>query len=170
MDRPSALSMVSRAVALVALVVAVSVWLQSGGWGHALVGSLQSVYAETASAFLGLVGLEARLDGIVIRTGGAPVEVTEDCVGLDVGLFLGSAMLVYPAPLRRKLVGMGAALAVVMALNWLRVVMLTLFALGAPKAFEVAHVYVWPGVLIAVCVGVFVAWLPGREPAATRAS
>jgi exosortase/archaeosortase family protein len=170
MDRPSAFSMVTRALALVALVVAESLWLQSSGWGRGLVAALQGIYAETASAFLGLVGLDARLDGIVIRTGGAPVEVTDDCVGLDVGLFLGSAMLVYPAPLRRKVVGCGAALGVVMVLNWMRVVMLTLLAQGAPAVFEVTHVYVWPGLLIAVCVGVFVAWLRGLEPATPMAS
>ena len=108
---------------------------------------------------MGLLGFENAVDGNRIALSGGSVRVTEECVGFDVSLFVASAMWVYPAPWRRKLLGTAAAFGTVTGLNWLRVVTLSLLVQGSRAAFDVSHTYVWPGAIIVACVAVFLLWI-----------
>jgi len=173
MNRLSTRWMLARAAALVALVVAQSIFLQESELARALLSSAQELAARAAGAVLRLGGLENSVDGIRIVLARGAVDVTDDCVGLDISLFLASAMLVHPAPLRSKLAGFVAAFAVVMTLNWMRVVTLAALAGSGAPAFEVAHVYLWPSVIIVSCVATFLLWarsLPAAVPTAEEAA
>ena len=159
MSRLSTKSLLARAVLLVTLVVVESLWLEDSELARSTQEGAQLMIARSAGLVLSLAGFENTVDGIKIQLANGAVAVTEGCVGLDVSLFLASAMFVQPTPLRRKLLGAVASLLAVTGLNWIRVITLALLVQGNRTAFDVAHSYVWPAVIILSCVAILLLWM-----------
>jgi len=86
------------------------------------------------------------------------VTVDDGCDGLQVGTLLTAAVLSFPATWRQKLVG------VVIGNIWLQVWNVTRIATlvvvgGIERSwFHPTHVYIWPTLLIAICLGTWMAW------------
>ncbi len=120
--------------------------------------------AYLASAVLSLFRSDVRSIGESVFVGGGAVEVVNGCTGLDVGIFLASAILVFPAPWRARLRGVALAFAVVLAVNFVRVLTLCLLNAGSPRAFEIVHVYVWPVFISLVCLATLLAWIRAAQP------
>ena len=159
MSRLSKKSMLARAVLLVTLVVVESLWLEDGERVRSTLEGAQLMVARSAGLVLSLAGFENTVDGINIQLANGTVAVTEECIGLDVSLFLASAMFVQPAPLRRKLLGAVASLLAVTGLNWIRVITLALLLWEDRTVFDVTHLYVWPAVIILACVAILLLWM-----------
>lgn len=157
MNRPSSASMLLRAGIFVALVLATSLVLERSELTRTLLHSAQRGVALSAGFTLDLLGLENQIEGTRIASTRGTVKVTDECVGFDISLFLGAAMLVHPALLVRKLTGFGTALLVIGFANWLRVISLA-FLVGNRTVFDVAHYYVWPGIILILCLAVFLLW------------
>jgi len=120
--------------------------------------------AYLAGALLSLFRSDVRSIGASVFVGGGAVEVVNGCTGLDVGIFLASAILVFPAPWRARLRGVALAFAVVLAVNFVRVLTLCVLNAGSPRAFEIVHVYVWPVFISLVCLATLLAWIRGAQP------
>jgi exosortase/archaeosortase family protein len=112
---------------------------------------------------LSLVFEGVRVIGERVYVGVAAVEIVNSCTGVDVSIFLASAILVYPAPWRARALGMLAAFALVLAVNFLRVLTLCWLNAQSPPAFELVHVYVWPAFIAAFCLGALLLWIHGVE-------
>lgn len=122
-----------------------------------------------AFALLRLPWIEAHLVLPVVRAQGAaairlvgtpvlPVEVTLACSGADVIALCLGAILAYPVAWRRRLAGAGIGVALILALNTLRIGTLGRAA-ASPAWFNALHLYVWPAALtLAVAAYVF-AWM-----------
>jgi exosortase/archaeosortase family protein len=100
-----------------------------------------------------------RAEGQRVFVGAAAVDIVNGCTGVDVAIFLASAMLVFPAPWRARLSGVAAAFAVVLVTNFARVLTLCVLNARAPDAFELVHVYVWPALISLVCLATLLAWI-----------
>jgi exosortase/archaeosortase family protein len=88
----------------------------------------------------------------------APVAVTLACSGADaVALCLG-AVLAYPARWSMRLAGAAGGVAVILALNTLRIGTLMRVA-GASAWFDALHLYVWPMLLMLAIGGYVLAWM-----------
>ena len=68
------------------------------------------------------------------------------------------AILAYPVRWRTRLVGAGVGLALILALNTLRIGTLGRLA-ASPSLFDAFHVYVWPAVLSLAVAGYVFAWM-----------
>jgi exosortase H (IPTLxxWG-CTERM-specific) len=86
------------------------------------------------------------------------VTVDDGCDGLQVCTLLTSAVLAFPATWRQKVVG------VVIGNLWLQtwnvVRIATLVVIGGIERswFHPTHVYIWPTLLIALCLATWMAW------------
>jgi exosortase H (IPTLxxWG-CTERM-specific) len=87
---------------------------------------------------------------------GFAVSIEAGCNGVEATIVLVAAMLAFPAPWTRKLVGLAAGIVAVQGLNIIRVI--SLFYLGQWNfdAFEFAHRYVWQALIM---LDVLIVWL-----------
>ena len=99
--------------------------------------------------------------GRVIRstTNGFAVSIEAGCNGIEATIVLLAAMLAYPAPWKRKLVGLAAGTLAVQGLNVVRVI--SLFYLGQWNRhwFEWAHLYVWQALIMLDVLVVWLVWV-----------
>lgn len=102
--------------------------------------------------FQGYVG--AGLCGAPAR----PIAATLACSGADVLAICSGAILAYPVRWRTRFLGAGAGVALILALNTLRIGTLGRLA-ASPAVFNAFHVYVWPAVLSLAVAGYVFAWM-----------
>ncbi len=149
---------VSMCVGYVLLAVGLSGLLLSDLVFDDLLGGVRVAVASAAVSVLGALGLPMVARGAVIYGPGTPLIIVNECTGIDATILLASAILVFPAGLRHKLVGLACAIGVMMLLNFVRI--LTLIWLGnySPDWLDVGHLYVWPPIVILVGVGTLLLW------------
>jgi exosortase H (IPTLxxWG-CTERM-specific) len=98
--------------------------------------------------------------GNVLRsTHGFAVSIEAGCNGVEATLVLAAAMLAFPAPWQKKLVGLAAGIVAVQGLNIIRVI--SLFYLGQwnYRVFEWAHLYVWQALIMLDVLVVWLVWV-----------
>jgi exosortase H (IPTLxxWG-CTERM-specific) len=108
-------------------------------------------------------------DGKVLQSvrNGFAVSIEAGCNGVEATIVLIAAILAFPAPWKRKLVGLAAGIVAVQGLNIIRVI--SLFYLGQWNfhAFEFAHLYVWQALIMLDVLIVWLLWvrtLPRTAP------
>jgi exosortase H (IPTLxxWG-CTERM-specific) len=90
------------------------------------------------------------------KVNGFAVSIESGCNGVEATIVLVAAILAFPAPWKRRLVGLAVGIVAVQGLNIVRVI--SLFYLGQwdLDAFEWAHLYVWQALIM---LDVLVVWL-----------
>jgi exosortase H (IPTLxxWG-CTERM-specific) len=159
MSRALTRSLWLRALAYLALAVALSNALLLGAVDRQLLGPLRQGIASAAAAALGLFGVDARARGDYVHLPQGAVQIVDACTGLDASLLLAAAMLVFPASWRARLAGIAAGFATLMSLNFVRVLTLTVWAGSSPHWFEVAHLYVWPALVVIAALATLLGWM-----------
>ena len=142
-----------------ALVLGLSNLLLVGAFDRAALAQLRRGEAWAAAALTGLFRANVRAIGEHVSVNGRVIEIVNGCTGLDVGIFLASAVLVFPAPWRQRLRGVALAFAVALTVNFLRVLTLCFLVDGSPRAFDLLHIYVWPVLISLACLATLFAWI-----------
>ena len=97
-------------------------------------------------------------EGKVLRSasGNFAVSIEAGCNGVEATIVLIAAMLSFPAPWKRRMLGLAIGIVAVQGLNIVRVI--SLFYLGQWNfdAFEFAHRYVWQALIM---LDVLIVWL-----------
>ncbi|HWQ56647.1 MAG TPA: exosortase H [Bryobacteraceae bacterium] len=119
-------------------------------------GHLASVSARLIGAFGGTCIQRAAILSNPAR--GFALEVRDGCNGVNVVILLWAAIVAYPSNWKWKLIGLGAGLAAIQALNLLRLI--SLFYLGqySMPVFEFAHLYLWETLIVIDAMVVFGIW------------
>jgi len=115
--------------------------------------------AHIAAWLMNALGLPSVAHGVNLTYGGLTVAVRTGCSGLEVLGVLLPAIVLFPAPARAKLIGVLAAVAVVVPLNAVRVASLSLLLATSTRAFDLAHLYFWQAALIGALFAFFLAWV-----------
>ncbi len=102
------------------------------------------------------------------RTGFA-VSIEAGCNGVEATIVLVAAILAFPAPWRRKLLGLAAGVAAVQGLNVIRVISLFYLGQWSQGAFDFAHQYVWQALIMLDVLIVWLLWVRTLPRAAPRA-
>ncbi len=114
--------------------------------------------ASISAALVTLADPNVAAAGKVLRSthNGFAVSIEAGCNGVEATIVLLAAMLAFPAPWKRKLVGLAAGITAVQGLNIIRVI--SLFYLGQWDfaVFEWAHLYVWQALIM---LDVLIVWL-----------
>jgi len=159
----SRLSIGARCVVFVLLAIGSSVVLLSDPVQTNLMPRYQVVLAELAGAILSGVGIEVRVDGILLHTAHGAVRVTNACSGFDAWLCLVSAIVVSPAAWRDRMRGIAVTFVALAGLNLLRVVTLAATVGGHSRLFDFGHYHFWPAAIVVACVLLLGASMfPGR--------
>jgi len=100
---------------------------------------------------------------------GFAVSIEAGCNGVEATIVLLAAILAFPAPWKRKLLGLAIGVIAVQGLNIVRVI--SLFYLGQWNfdVFEWAHLYVWQALIMLDVMIVWLLWvrtLPRKGPPA----
>jgi exosortase H (IPTLxxWG-CTERM-specific) len=125
-------------------------------------------------------GLVKVFDPDVIATGnvlqsarnGFAVAIESGCNGVEASIVLVAAMLAFPAPWRRKLLGLAVGILAVQGLNVVRVISLFYLGQWSVDVFDFAHQYVWQALIMLDVLIVWLLWvrtLPRAAPAAVPA-
>jgi len=86
------------------------------------------------------------------------MAVTVECSGTDVLALCLSVILACPVPWRTRLAGVGGGLALILALNTVRIASLGRAA-ASPELFQALHLQIWPAILVLATAGYVLAWM-----------
>lgn len=92
------------------------------------------------------------------RTGYA-VSIKSGCNGVEAAMILAAAILAYPAPWVRKIIGTIVGILAIQILNILRIISLYYLGEWSNEALKIAHLYVWPGLIILDALIIFLVWV-----------
>ena len=91
------------------------------------------------------------------RTGYA-VAIQAGCNGVEAALILVAAILAYPATWSHKLAGMLIGVVAIQLLNVIRIISLYYLGEWSERILTIAHLYVWPGLIIFDALIIFLIW------------
>ena len=109
------------------------------------------------------MGIPCAAHGSIIALPRLALDVKFGCNGLEAVMIYSVAILAYPAPWKRRLAGMAAGLVVIQAVNLLRILGLAYAGLHMGSLFRYIHIYVAQGIMIAVSLGLFFAYMAYAE-------
>jgi exosortase family protein XrtM len=154
----------ARALALAALFYA-AIYLNHAPDSVA-VRALGGYLAWVARASAGIIGVfdpSAAVHGASIG-GRFPLEIVLDCGALDVQAIFAAAVLAFPAPWRKRALGLVVGLTALTLLNLARIAALAFIGAAAPTWFHTMHEEVFQIVLVIVpCLG-FSLWALWARP------
>lgn len=153
-----------RAFVYLALIVGLSNLLLVDAVDRTLLARVRNGIAYLAAATLSLFRGDVHAADEHVFVGASAVQIVNGCTGFDVGIFVASAMLVFPAPWPARLRGAALGFAIALFANFLRVLTLCLLNESSERAFHVVHVYVWPAVISLVCLATLLAWIRSVQP------
>ena len=104
-------------------------------------------------------GVAAHGNVVQSTRNGFAISIEAGCNGIEAALVLVSAILAFPAPWKHRLLGMGAGLVAVQALNVVRVVSLFYLGQWSLRAFEWAHLYLWQALIMLDVLVVWLLWI-----------
>lgn len=124
-----------------------------------LVDPLNRHLAWLSRAFLALMGAPATSSGAIVAVPGFAVEIKNNCNAIyEIGLYA-AAVWAYPATFRERIVGTLAGAAVLYVVNVVRILALIALGVWAREWFDVAHLYAWQLVFLAVVAACWLGWV-----------
>ncbi len=133
--------------------------LTAAAWSLGLFALLRSPLAE-GRLVLPLTRLQEQAAEYYAGRPAVPISVTAECSGTDVLALCLAAILACPVAWRARLAGAAGGIALVLALNTLRIATLGRAA-ASPALFQALHLQVWPAILVLATAGYVFAWMRG---------
>lgn len=129
--------------------------------------NVQHPYTRLIAQWNGLIlhsfGIPVTVDGTVVREENFAVEIRRGCDGLDVFILFLSALIAYPFPWKRMLLGLIYGTTIIFGLNLIRTVVLFLIGRKTNReTFEFFHLYVWQFAIILAVMVFWIYWI-GRD-------
>jgi exosortase/archaeosortase family protein len=112
-----------------------------------------------------LAGLAALLHigfgatGTTLRLAGTTIEIVPDCTPLMPTAALWIAILAFPSPWPRRLLGLAAGAAALWLYNLARILALVPVLRFRPRWFDFIHIYLWQTMTLLVVFAIFLVWL-----------
>jgi exosortase H (IPTLxxWG-CTERM-specific) len=116
--------------------------------------ALATLSADVVKVFDGQVIAHGKI--LQSARNGFAVSIEAGCNGVEATIVLVAAILAFPAPWRRKLVGLAIGIVAVQGLNIVRVISLFYLGQWSTDVFEWAHLYVWQALIM---LDVLIVWL-----------
>ncbi|MCP4006210.1 MAG: hypothetical protein GY725_18660 [bacterium] len=148
-----------RSALYIALVVGVSNLLVVEYVDREILSYARHAIAAGAGWVLNALGFAARVSGERVFLSSSAVQIVNSCTGIDVAVFLASAVLVFPASWGARVRGVLLSFAVVLVVNFLRVLTLCYFINSSTEMFDLTHLYIWPAFITLVCLGTLLYWI-----------
>jgi exosortase/archaeosortase family protein len=108
---------------------------------------------------LGLAGIQSTTHGTIINLPSTSVEVVFGCNGLEAVIIYSIAVLAFPSTWKHKLLGIIFGFVMIQFINVIRILVVIYVAGNFQRIFDIVHVYLAQGLMIAVALGVFLLYL-----------
>ena len=144
------------------LVLALLFGIETTPWAQSFtVGTWTQFLADFSGGLMQMFDDRVVVQGSDIRNGqtGYAVSIKSGCNGVEAAMILAAAILAYPAPWLKKLTGMVIGVLVIQVLNVVRIISLYYLGAWSQKALDIAHLYVWPGLIILDALVIFLLWI-----------
>ena len=115
--------------------------------------------ANESALALNLFGEHARVAGQVLTSSRFSVTIFNGCNGLEAILIFVSGVIAFPAPWRRKRLGVLLGFIAIQVFNVIRVVSLFYIGVFEPAWFNVSHVFIWQSLVIVFVVVLWLVWV-----------
>ncbi len=124
------------------------------------INGLYTIFIIKATAFvLRPFKLVQGVDGSIIHLKGISLDVKFGCNGLEAFLIYTVAILAFPSPWKKRLIGILGGFLVIQFFNVLRIAALGYCGVHFSKYFYIFHIYVAQGIMIAIAFATFLFWL-----------
>lgn len=159
-----------RYLGLFALLALAMFSVLSSSWGiQGFVQPFTQGLVDVTAAILTPFDPRVVAEGDILRfsDGRGAVQVLAGCNAVEVCALLTAAILAFPGPLSKGLIGVAAGIAALQAVNLLRIISLLYLSRGEPAIFEFFHTYVWDAMIGLEGLMIFFLWAQwqGRSPA-----
>jgi exosortase/archaeosortase family protein len=149
---------VGTTLAYLALVGVLSLFLLTDYVFEDVLAGFRELVASLAAAACAALGLPVAASGPIIRGPGTSLRIVDECTGVDATILVVSAVLVFPCGALAKLGGALLSIAVMMVVNFARILSLIYIGSYHPGWLELAHLYLWPVVVIIAGVATLLLW------------
>ncbi|MBF0337857.1 MAG: archaeosortase/exosortase family protein [Nitrospirae bacterium] len=120
---------------------------------------VNKVYNESivimTSKVLNILSIPHSCNGSILRLSTFAMEVKFGCSGLESVMIYSIAIVAYPATWRQRLVAIVTGFVIIQLLNVIRIVALGLTGIYFKDIFDIVHLYVAQGVMIAISLALF---------------
>jgi exosortase/archaeosortase family protein len=86
------------------------------------------------------------------------LRIVKNCDAMEANILYAAAVLAFPVAVRARLVGLASGVALLVAINIVRICSLYYVGILAPQAFPFFHLELWPLLLIASGAALFLFW------------
>ncbi len=122
-------------------------------------GLYSNMIVVLTSKILGVMGIASTYQGSLIHLPSISLDVEFGCNGLEAVMIYAVAVLTFPATWKNKIMGIVIGFIVIQALNLIRIVGLGYTGVYHKSLFDVVHIYIAQGVMIAVALLTFILYL-----------
>jgi len=132
--------------------------LFSLGGLHTALRPVQQWMAAFAAGGARLLGASATVADTIVRTEHAALDINHECTGVFVLLVYTMFVLAYPAPWRQRATGSLVGWVTLLAINLVRLVILTVIASQKPAWFAYFHEIFFQGLFIGILAILATIW------------
>lgn len=111
------------------------------------------------SKLLGVLNIPCTYQGSIINLPSISLDIKFGCNGLEAVMIYSVAVVAFPSTLKNKLIGIMAGFAVIQVVNILRIASLAYSGTHFRGFFEIIHIYIAQGMMIAVSLAIFFLYL-----------
>ncbi len=130
---------------------------------------LATLTAQITVWLLHWVGIDAVREATLIsQPGGFAYNISFRCTAILPMTFLTAAILFFPVPMRKRIVGLMIGLPMLMLLNVTRLIHLFYIGLHDPAHFELWHEDLWRGMIRLAILVIWMAWALWAERGTER--
>jgi exosortase H (IPTLxxWG-CTERM-specific) len=129
-----------------------------------------SLLAQASVFLLKLIGTETQASSTLIVSQQFVADIKAGCTGIEPVIILIAAMFAFRASWKAKLWGAFLGIAVIQAVNLIRIVSLVYLGINYPQYFSEAHTFIWQIVIIALSLFLWMVWAKGLKSYETRVS
>ena len=134
-------------------------------WAAPLVNrGLAPLTARATAWNLRLIGAGGYAVGTRVTSPLLTVEIITECTAIFPLIIFLAAVVSFPAPRRRKILGLALGVPALLVINQVRLVSLFYIGHWFPGAFQTAHLVVWQSLMIFATVLVWLFWAAGSRP------
>ncbi len=115
--------------------------------------------AWTSHGVIRLTGEKTTLEDVDVTGEGVAISIREECNAIPAMFIFFAAVLAFPAPWRKKALGLALGFPAIFAVNTVRVVTLYFAAKHLDRSlFEALHLYVWQALVIIFAIFTWIFW------------
>lgn len=122
-----------------------------------------SVVASVTSATLSVLGFATATSGTTVSSQAFAMNIAYGCDALEPTFLFAVVVLAFPAPWKKKLLGVLGGVALLYAINIIRLITLFLTGIYKREYFELMHIEVWQALFIILALALFVLWVSITE-------